>query len=187
MKDKFYDTIIRIATSTTFAPNVIISATNMLQLLCANSKHEDAIKSYVNKDMVFANVLTILVKRENLKLQQYVASCVSSLASNKERRSFVVLGGGKKLIELIHMQMCDPHTPLNSSLIHAIFNLSVCVKNRVHLCKIGLKPLLLIARNRQLPIDVRKCAGKTLENLKSHSRNLSKFLRNLSKFIYPLV
>ena len=67
----------------------------MLQLLCSNENYANTIKAKVNNDMVFSTILTILMKRNSQQLQEYVAACVSSLASDKDRRSFVVLGGVK--------------------------------------------------------------------------------------------
>ena len=39
--------------------------------------------------MVFSTILTILMKRNSQQLQEYVAACVSSLASDKDRRSLL--------------------------------------------------------------------------------------------------
>ena len=177
MQQNFYDTLIRIITIPSVAPMVTISCTKMLQLLCSNENYAKTIKAQVNNDMVFSTILTILMKRNSQQLQEYVAACVSSLASDKDRRSFVVLGGGRKLIASIKTQLFKNPSSLNGSRINALFNLSVCKKNRFHLCKIGLKPLLLVARNRLISKDIRDSAGKTLRNLKLHPSNLSAFYK----------
>ena len=144
--EKFFDPLVRLTTNPSTEPGLVVCCAEMLHLLCSKASYETEIQSYLNDKMVFAKTLTLLIQRDLIELQSYVTKCVASLASDKERRSFVVLGGGKKLIQILKKELSRTHgTQLCESSIAALFNLSVCKSNRNHLCRIGLKTLLQLS------------------------------------------
>ena len=99
----------------------------------------------------------------------YVAVCVSSLSTDRERRAFAKLGGAVPLVKFLQ-------NPLEPGVVEsalAIFNLSVCKGNQKYLCRLALPLLINLARNRRASDEVRSYVTDILYNLKSHPGNMT--------------
>ena len=175
MQCKIYDTLLRLALAPLgqVSNGLQIKAAEFLRWLCVDPKTLKIVSHYTSQNILVSSMLISMMQITDRNIQAYVAQCVASLSTDKERQSFTRLGGACPLVQFLE----NPNDPFVEPASIALYNLSVCTSVQEYLCRLALPYLLRIARHRDTAAEAKSSAANALHNLQMHPGNRTVFYK----------